>query len=104
MLVHVREADEWIGGHVAGATHLPLAELGAHLADLPADSEILLVCRSGRRSASAAILTRCGLRATNVSGGMLAWEESGLPVVTPGAASGPVPPRSVDVGTTMVDP
>ena len=59
-----------------------------HLADLPADRVILVVCRSGRRSASAAtLLTGRGLRAVNVSGGMIAWEASGLPIVT----SGPSP-------------
>jgi rhodanese-related sulfurtransferase len=103
VLVDVRETDEWIAGHVADAIHLPLADVGDHLAELPADRVILVICRSGRRSASAAArLTGCGLRAINVSGGMIAWEESGLPVVTAGLASGEVPMCSGDVGTTTV--
>lgn len=106
VLVDVRETDEWIAGHVADAIHLPLAEVGDHLADLPADRVILVVCRSGRRSASAATLLKGrGLRAVNMSGGMIAWEASGLPIVTSGPAHGHVPTCSADVGTiAVVDP
>jgi len=104
-MVDVRETDEWIGGHVADAIHLPLAEVGDHLADLPADRVILVVCRSGSRSASAAALLKGrGLRAVNMIGGMIAWEASGLPIVTSSPAPSQVPPRSA-VGTiTVVDP
>ena len=106
VLVDVRETDEWIAGHVADAIHIPLDEVRDHLADLPADRMILVVCRSGRRSASAATLLKGrGLRAVNMSGGMIAWEAYGLPIVTSGPAPGHVPLRSVDVGTiTVVDP
>ena len=106
VLVDVREADEWIAGHVADAIHLPLPEVGDHLADLPADRVILVVCRSGRRSVSAAtLLTGRGLRAVNVSGGMIAWEASGLPIVTSSPAPGHGTPRTVDESViTVVDP
>lgn len=83
VLVDVREPDEWSAGHAADAIHIPLAQLTEHLAELPADREIITVCRSGRRSATAAtLLTRHGLRATNLGGGMTDWVAAGLPIVT----------------------
>ena len=52
----VREPFEWDAGHVAGALHVPLAELPGRLAtDLPDRSApLLLYCRSGARSGRAA--------------------------------------------------
>ena len=83
VLVDVREPGEWSAGHAADAIHIPLAQLTEHLAELPADREIITVCRSGRRSATAAtLLNRHGLRATNLGGGMTDWVAAGLPIVT----------------------
>jgi rhodanese-related sulfurtransferase len=71
LLVDVREADEWAEGHVPG-----------RLAELPKDREILLICRSGNRSARAtALLKRAGIdSAFNVAGGIGAWVRQGLPI------------------------
>lgn len=91
VLVDVREPDEWSAGHAADAIHIPLAQLTEHLAELPADREIITVCRSGRRSATAATLLNWhGLRATNLGGGMTDWVAAGLPIVT--ARSTPATP------------
>ena len=81
LLVDVREADEWAAGHAAGARHIPLGQLLARQVDLPRDREILLICRSGRRSTQAVdVLKKAGHpRPTNVQGGMLAWQRAGLP-------------------------
>ena len=82
VLVDVREPGEWSAGHAADAIHIPLAQLTEHLAELPVDREIITVCRSGRRSATAAaLLNRHGLRATNLGGGMTDWVAVGLPIV-----------------------
>ena len=82
VLVDVREPDEWQAGHVAGARHIPMGELPSQLSSLQRDAPIYLICRSGTRSHKAAtFLARAGFtRPTNVKGGMLAWEEAGLPV------------------------
>jgi rhodanese-related sulfurtransferase len=81
LLVDVREADEWRAGHAPGARHLPLGRLADEIGTLPADRELLFVCRSGRRSGRAtALAARAGRTATNVGGGMLAWARAGLPV------------------------
>jgi rhodanese-related sulfurtransferase len=80
-IVDVRQANEYQGGHIDGATLIPLNQLGQKLDSLPKDREILCVCYSGSRSSSAARqLIRAGLQATNLSGGMAAWTRAGLPV------------------------
>jgi len=82
LLVDVREPDEWASGHATGAVHIPLGQLPKRLHELPIDREILFICRSGRRSASAAhTAVAAGLgRVTNVRGGTIAWARAGLPV------------------------
>lgn len=80
VVVDVREQDEWDAGRAPGALHIPLSELPERLADLPED-ELLVVCRSGGRSARAtAWLTHNGYDARNLDGGMKAWSVAGLPL------------------------
>jgi rhodanese-related sulfurtransferase len=54
---------------------------------VPADQPVLVICKSGGRSAAAVkFLTGAGYDATNVAGGTLAWIEGGQPVAEgPGA-------------------
>jgi rhodanese-related sulfurtransferase len=81
VLIDVREPEEWSAGHAPGAVHRPLGGLAA--APLPAGAPLLLVCRSGARSARAqAELAVAGRAAINVGGGMNAWAAAGLAVVT----------------------
>jgi rhodanese-related sulfurtransferase len=83
-VIDVREADEFYGplGTIVGAELIPLASVGEHAARLAGGEPLLLVCRSGRRSASACeTLRELGIEdVTNLAGGMLAWGEAGLPV------------------------
>ena len=82
VLVDVREPEEWVAGHIDGAVHLPLGELAARVDELP-DGELVMLCRSGQRSARAvAWLNRVGRDAVNLSGGMHAWEAAGRPMVS----------------------
>ncbi len=82
-LLDVREHDEWAAGHVPGATHIPLGQLGARTGELPQDEAIYVICRSGMRSARAAnALTGAGWHAVNVAGGMQDWAAAGRPMVT----------------------
>lgn len=86
LLLDVREPEEWAECHVAGAVHIPLDELPSRLAELPADREIICMCRSGRRSSKAQALMEESRRFTkvlNLSGGILRWIDDGLPVVEP---------------------
>jgi glyoxylase-like metal-dependent hydrolase (beta-lactamase superfamily II)/rhodanese-related sulfurtransferase len=83
-LVDVREPQEFTGdlGHVPGAHLVPLATLLDAATTWDRDSEIVLVCRSGGRSARAAAeLAKQGFRHLyNLRGGMLAWTSARLPV------------------------
>ncbi len=88
LLLDVREPGEWQGGHVAQAWLLPMGQVARHRSDLPQDRRIVVVCRSGGRSAAVAEALRAwGFDAVNLSGGMTAWAVAGLPVVTTGPGS-----------------
>ena len=89
-LLDVREQDEWDAGHAPEARHIPLGELEERWGEIPADQEIICVCRGGGRSARAAgALATVGLNTINLAGGMRAWDAAGLPVVA-GGGSGAV--------------
>lgn len=80
-LLDVREPDEYQNGHIPGATLIPLGELQRRIHELPRDCEIICVCRSGNRSATATRhLASAGYEAVNLAGGMLGWARQGLPV------------------------
>ena len=83
LLVDVREQNEWDEAHIEQATLVPLATVVNTLKEMPKEKEILLICRSGRRSGIAyRQLEELGFRnLRNVEGGMLAWEKLGYPVV-----------------------
>lgn len=83
-IVDVREADEFDGilGHIEGARLVPLGELVAKAGQLDASLPVVTVCRSGARSAQAAILLeKAGFaKIANLSGGMLRWRAQRLPI------------------------
>lgn len=82
ILIDVREPDEFKAGHIPHANLLPLRKVKQEGYTLPKDQQIILVCRSGRRSTLAAyILKDMGYeQVCNLHGGMLAWEASGNPI------------------------
>ncbi len=91
VLVDVREPDEWEAGHAPQAVHVPLGQLGQRLGELPADTRLVMVCRSGNRSGRATeALVKHGHDAVNLAGGMQAWARAGLPVVTDAGGPGRV--------------
>jgi rhodanese-related sulfurtransferase len=79
-LVDVREVDEFLAVRAPGASLFPLSTFLARLHELPRDRELLMICRSGNRSAQATayLLANGWADVLNVSGGMIAWERSGL--------------------------
>lgn len=78
-IIDVREPSEFIGdlGHLDGAELVPLSTVTLLAQDWPRDEPLLLVCRSGRRSALAAQeLLKLGFeRVANLEGGMLAYHQ-----------------------------
>ena len=86
-LLDVREDDEWECGHAPEAVHLPMSELTARMAEVPADREVYVICKVGGRSAQVVgYLNGQGRESVNVAGGMLAWTAAGRPLVADGAA------------------
>jgi rhodanese-related sulfurtransferase len=84
-LIDVRTDEEVADGMIPGAEHIPLdrfdpAKLG------PDDGrEVVLYCRSGRRSAmaGATLAEATGEPVEHLAGGILAWEDAGLPLEKP---------------------
>jgi len=81
LVLDVRTPAEFHQGHVEGSVLIPLDELNRRMQEVPADREILVICRSGARSGVAtAQLRSAGYNAFNISGGLISWMRSGLPV------------------------
>jgi rhodanese-related sulfurtransferase len=82
VVIDVREPFEWEAGHAAGAVHIPLGDLAARIDDVPREAPVYVICAAGGRSLQgAALLERHGIEAVNVTGGMTAWQQAGLPIV-----------------------
>ena len=83
-LLDVREQSEWDAGHVEGAVLIPLGQLSARMSEVPTDKTVLVICRSGNRSAQARDQLRAAgyTQVTSVDGGMNAWIQAGYKVVT----------------------
>jgi hydroxyacylglutathione hydrolase len=82
-LLDVRSPGEWKDGHIDGAVHISGGDLPKHVAGVPVDKPLYVICGSGYRSSIAAsVLVHAGLtQLTNVDGGMSAWKSQNLPVV-----------------------
>jgi hydroxyacylglutathione hydrolase len=82
-VLDVREQSEWDEGHIEAALWVPYGDFTARDLDMPPDAEVAVICATGLRSSTAiSLLLRRGRgRLTNVTGGMEAWREAGLPTV-----------------------
>jgi len=91
-LLDVREPDEWQAGHAPGAVHVPMHSVPARLGEIPADTDVVVVCRVGQRSAQvvAYLLGHGFERVRNLDGGMHDWAAAGRPVVTGDGSAGQV--------------
>ena len=82
-LLDVREDDEWAAGHAPDAVHIPVGALPGRVAEIPADREVYVICRSGARSAYAAQqLSVAGRKTINVADGMTGWAVAGRPMIS----------------------
>lgn len=91
-LLDVREPDEWVAGHPPGAHHVPMMQIPARAAEVPADRDVVVLCRVGARSAQVvAYLRQCGYENVyNLDGGMFAWAAAGRPIVDEDGGAGEV--------------
>ena len=92
VLIDTREPHEYKEAHLEGGKLIPPALLADEIATAAPDksARTLIYCRSGNRSAiAAAQLETLGYEnVASVAGGILLWQEQGLPVVS---ASGMTP-------------
>ncbi len=83
-IIDVRETYEFKGelGHIPGAELVPLGTLEEAARGWSKIANLIVVCRSGSRSRQAAEkLLGAGFKTVlNLTGGMKAWNEAGLPV------------------------
>ena len=85
-VIDVRQMQEISTGTVPGAEPLPLHILPAKLHELSPEEKLVMVCRSGARSAQACLfLQQQGFsNVYNLRGGMMGWMQSGLSACQPG--------------------
>jgi len=84
LVLDVREQGEYDSGHILSSKLIPLGKLKERLGELEKYRErpVVVVCRSGQRSASAcAMLGKQGFaQAYNLNGGIIAWQKASLPL------------------------
>ena len=81
-LFDVRPYPEFATGHIRGARLMPLDEIPRRLGEIDRTQPVVLVCRTGKRSGKAReTLATAGFeQATELTGGILAWQQAGLPL------------------------
>ena len=73
-LLDVREEWELKVASVPGIVHIPMGEVPQRVKELDRNTEIVVLCRSGRRSMEIAkFLQQQDFRTVNLAGGILAW-------------------------------
>lgn len=85
VVLDVRTPDEYVAGHVRGAVNIPHDQVAARLAEVPKDKDVVIYCRSGRRTGLAAdVLAANGYtRIGHLEGDMLAWQAKQQPLEVP---------------------
>jgi rhodanese-related sulfurtransferase len=82
-LIDVREPMEYVGGHVPGATLVPMSRISSHVGSIPRGRPVYVICQTGNRSLAVAdFLVRQGVDAWSVAGGTERWAAAGRPVVS----------------------
>ena len=82
VIVDVREPYELREGYIPGAVHIPLKSLSPRMKELDPSKEIVVVCRSGNRSITAAQFLQQGgfPQVSSMAGGMIGWTRQRFPV------------------------
>jgi rhodanese-related sulfurtransferase len=80
-LIDVRAQHEWDAGRIAGAKHLPLAELSERVGEIDDGRPVVLYCRGGNRSTMATdALAAAGYDAAKLTEGIVGWADADLPL------------------------
>jgi rhodanese-related sulfurtransferase len=78
VLLDVRTAKEYATGHIPGAVHVPITEIGEKIKKLKKDKDIVVFCQNGNRSIWA-IKRLMGMgykNLYNLKGGYRAWKRT----------------------------
>ena len=82
-VIDVRAEDEYLGGHVTNAVHIPVDEILSRIGELPTEKKLLFICAAGIRSGLACEMAAAsGLdpeSLLNIEDGTPPWIESGYP-------------------------
>ena len=83
-IIDVREIPEISMGRIETAYPMPLASMPMRMSELKSDKKIVIVCRSGARSAQACMfLQQNGFdNVYNLRGGMMGWVRADKPLTT----------------------
>ena len=83
-VIDVREMDEYVSGHVSGATHIPLGTVPTNMELFRSEDDVYVICHSGGRSRRACeVLHDQGIvNVVNIIGGTAGWIALGNPVTT----------------------
>ena len=86
-VLDVRDVSEYDAGHIEGAENISIDSpdfISEAQKNLKKDKPVYVYCRGGRRSKEAADkLVECGYNVVNLDGGLLNWQNKGLPVTPP---------------------
>lgn len=106
-VLDVRDEVEFASGHIADATHIPLADLEARVGELKKyqNKTILVNCQKGMRSAKACDILRKAefTQVNNLQGGLSTWLGAKLPVVTKTAAKKSVVNKAASIKNAAND-
>jgi rhodanese-related sulfurtransferase len=90
VVIDLRSAADYAGGHLPQARHVEFAELQAKIGQIAKNkgTPVLLVCQTGQQSHQAVrIAEAAGYTEVHVlQGGVNAWQQAGMPVVKQGVA------------------
>lgn len=85
VVIDVREDEEWEEWRLPAAILLPMSEFEPEQVPERAGKALVIQCRSGVRSAAVTrrLIERAGFTEVyNLAGGIIAWKEAGLPILT----------------------
>jgi hydroxyacylglutathione hydrolase len=79
----VRTESEWKQEAIRGSVNIPLEHLRDRMDEIPAEGFVVVYCRTGERSSTAASLLECSGRRTipDLVGGITAWKAAGYGIV-----------------------
>jgi len=85
LVIDVRDPGEYGTGHIIGAKNVPLSRIdaaGSEIAAKRKEKPVIVYCDNGSRSTKAASALRSQgfSKVVNLSGGLGAWQQAGLPL------------------------